>query len=478
MNIRMALEQIESAMRAYSAKAPDGSWRVPLEAQRPVYLVGPPGVGKTAAVRQAARRMGVGFAAYTMTHHTRQSALGLPLIAHRTVGGAERAVTEYTMSEIVAEVWAQADAGAERGLLFLDEINCVSESLMPAMLQLLQYKTFGVHALPRGWMLVCAGNPPKYNRYAHTFDAVVLDRLRVIEVEPDLEAWRAYAAERGVHPSIRAYLALRGGDFYASDGDRIVTARSWTDLSDAMLATEAAGDAPGETLFGQYLQVEAIAGRFALYYVLCERLSSQLDGVLAGTPVDLRDAPFDEALFAAMLVSGRLRDQAEALAQLRRRAERLRNFAEGVAREAAGGDAAGVCAAHIDRLEAALAARLRINAIDEAEAARERSLIAVLRRVAAGAPTEADVMDALARCADDAAAPANEAEAALAAAMDHGLDFIEGGVGDPNVRMLFLGDLKRSPAVQAFIRRCCETRFEALVRANDPEVRAFALREE
>jgi len=74
--------------------------------------------------------------------------------------------------------------------------------------------------------------------------------------------------------------------------------------------------------------------------------------------------------------------------------------------------------------------------------------------------------------------PSDEAEAALSAAMDHGFDFIEGGVGDPNVRMLFLEDLKRSPAVQAFIRRCCETRFEALVRANDPEVRAFALREE
>ncbi len=55
------------------------------------------------------------------------------------------------MSEIIASVYEQMekpDAGT--AFLFLDEINCVSETLMPAMLQFLQYKTFGSHALPEG----------------------------------------------------------------------------------------------------------------------------------------------------------------------------------------------------------------------------------------------------------------------------------------------------------------------------------------
>jgi len=220
MNIREAALQLERTALAYAARTPEGAYRVPRASQRPVYLVGPPGVGKSAVVAQAAARLGIGYDAYTMTHHTRQSALGLPMIVHRTLNGAERPVTEYTMSEIVAGVWQKAEAGAETGMLFLDEINCVSESLMPAMLQLLQYKTFGTHELPRGWMIVCAGNPPRYNRYARTFDAVVMDRLRVIEVEPELAAWQAFAVERGVHPLVRSYLALRGGDFYVPDGDR------------------------------------------------------------------------------------------------------------------------------------------------------------------------------------------------------------------------------------------------------------------
>ena len=477
MNITQAAGQIESALRAYTALTPEGRHRVSLAAQRPLYLIGPPGVGKTAAVAQAARRMGVGFAAYTMTLHTRQSALGLPVIARREVNGEERSVTEYTMSEIVAEVWARHDAGAERGILFLDEINCVSESLMPAMLQLLQYKTFGVHALPRDWMLVCAGNPPKYNRYAHTFDAVVLDRLRVIEVEPDLEAWRSFAAAHGVHPSVKSYLSLRPEDFYAADGDRVVTARSWTDLSDAMLAMEASGDEADGMLFTQYLQVEPVAERFTLYYRLCAELQARLDGMLEGRPVSMAGAPFDEALFAALLISGRLQAMAGERAGDQRLRDRLTRFAEGVAREAQGpgADVATVCETHIARQQAALDARVRMNAIDEAGVAAERRALSRMRLAAgeAGSRREqgpAAMLEALRACA-----PVMD-DVPLERAFDRSMDFIESGVDDPNVRMMFLMDLARSPAFSQWLKGDRRARFDALRRASDPDERAGAMK--
>ena len=81
-----------------------------------------------------------------MTHHTRQSALGLPYIVEKEYGGEKFQVSEYTMSEIIAAVYeVMEDTGIREGILFLDEINCVSETLAPAMLQFLQYKTFGQH---------------------------------------------------------------------------------------------------------------------------------------------------------------------------------------------------------------------------------------------------------------------------------------------------------------------------------------------
>ncbi|MBQ8507162.1 MAG: AAA family ATPase, partial [Clostridia bacterium] len=80
MNIQQAISQLESTIRAYTARTADGVPVVPVEAQRPVYLEGPPGVGKTAVMGQIARSLNIGLVSYTMTHHTRQSALGLPVI--------------------------------------------------------------------------------------------------------------------------------------------------------------------------------------------------------------------------------------------------------------------------------------------------------------------------------------------------------------------------------------------------------------
>lgn len=151
MDIKQAKQELRQTIRAYTARTEDGVWRIPREKQRPVLLMGPPGIGKTAILSQLAQEEHVGLVCYTMTHHTRQSALGLPVIVDRTAAGRQFRATEYTMSEIIASVYAQMEkTGLRTGILFLDEINCVSETLMPAILQMLQNKTFGVHALPEG----------------------------------------------------------------------------------------------------------------------------------------------------------------------------------------------------------------------------------------------------------------------------------------------------------------------------------------
>ena len=84
MNIREAIRQTELALRAYGARDAPGLPLIPLAAQRPIYLLGAPGVGKTEAAAEVARRLDVGLVSYTLTHHTRQSALGLPQIVRRS----------------------------------------------------------------------------------------------------------------------------------------------------------------------------------------------------------------------------------------------------------------------------------------------------------------------------------------------------------------------------------------------------------
>ena len=104
--------------------------------------------------------------------------------------------------------------GLKEGILFLDEINCVSETLSPVMLQFLQYKVFGKHRVPDGWIIVTAGNPPEYNNSVHDFDIVTLDRLKKIDVAPDYYCWRSYAVNANIHPSIISFLDANADKFY------------------------------------------------------------------------------------------------------------------------------------------------------------------------------------------------------------------------------------------------------------------------
>ena len=75
MNIKQAKDQVENAIRAYLRKDRYGRYLIPSEKQRPLFIVGPSGIGKTAIVRQTASKMGIALVTYSMTHHTRQSAM-------------------------------------------------------------------------------------------------------------------------------------------------------------------------------------------------------------------------------------------------------------------------------------------------------------------------------------------------------------------------------------------------------------------
>lgn len=168
------------------------------------------------------------------------------------------------MSEIIAAVYdAIEQTGHREGILFLDEINCVSETLTPAMLQFLQYKVFGRHKVPEGWIVVTAGNPPEYNRTARDFDLATWDRLKRLDVEPDFQAWREYALGHGVHPAVITYLDVEQDHFYhletTPDGKEFVTARGWDDLSSAIRLYEAQDLPVDEVLIGQYVQAPQIA---------------------------------------------------------------------------------------------------------------------------------------------------------------------------------------------------------------------------
>ena len=308
MNMKQAKQYLKDTVQIYLKKDEYGEYCIPVVRQRPLFLLGVPGIGKTAVVEQVAEELGIALVSYSMTHHTRQSALGLPFIVHKEYEGKEFDISEYTMSEIIASVYEVMEKSkVKQGILFLDEINCVSETLAPSMLQFLQYKVFGRHQVPEGWVIVTAGNPPEYNRSVREFDIVTMDRMRVLMVEEDFSAWREYAVNKGIHNAIISYLEQKKEHFYIVEttvgGKDYVTARGWEDLSQVLRLYESEELPVDETLVGQYLHCDRVVKEYTAYYELyCKyKRDYQIEAILSGeagekTVQKAKDAPFDERL--------------------------------------------------------------------------------------------------------------------------------------------------------------------------------------
>ena len=318
MNIKRAKQEIKDCIEAYLLKDEKGEYVIPPVRQRPLFLIGPPGIGKTQIMEQVARECRVGLVSYTITHHTRQSAIGLPVIEKKNYGGREYQATEYTMSEIVASVYDKIqETGIPEGILFIDEINCVSETLAPAMLQFLQCKTFGNHQIPEGFIIVAAGNPPEYNKSVREFDIATLDRIRRIQVEADFEVWKEYAVNAAVHPAVISYLEARKEHFYRIEstvsGKQFATPRGWEDLARLIEVYEKLGKTVDREVTAQYIENPRIAKDFAAYLELYYKYQSeyQIGAILSGTVSEAvisraSRAAFDERFSVVNLILSHL----------------------------------------------------------------------------------------------------------------------------------------------------------------------------
>lgn len=494
MNISEAKEQVLNAVRAYLAEDEFGRPLIPTHRQRPLFLVGAPGIGKTEIMEQVAGELGIGLVSYAMSHHTRQSALGLPLIESKEFQGRTYQVTEYTMSEIIASVYElMEDTGVTSGILFLDEINCVSETLAPSMLQFLQYKTFGRHRVPNGWAIVTAGNPPEYNRAVREFDIATLDRVKRLDIEPDFETWRTHVLESSIHGAVLSFLDLNKDYFYrierTPEGNEFVTARSWSDLSDALVVFEREGLPVDANLIGQYIQYPQAAEEFAFYYDLYQRYRSEygITGILEGNIDEAvieraQDAEADERFALVSLLVDGLTDGAEKVIKLNDGLLATRDALRSIrALIQQGQNVTDAFEAVIDKLKEEVVKGVEASSLTDAQIYEKRFSVAFLTELlepvrASGAEGEA-ALDATREMFDARVQSMEEFRALEATALTSAFAFIDAAFGKGPELTLLVTELTARYYCSRFIAKYgCDEYYE-----NNSELlvfdRATALRE-
>lgn len=270
--VKGAKEEIKNSIRAYHRKDESGNYIMEEVNRLPFFLIGEPGIGKTQLAKQIAEELGIGFVSLSVTHHTRNTVLGLPTICQDETIDGEVKYTQYTMSEILALVEKEVKKGYQEGILLIDEFACMAESLVAPMLAFLQTKNIGTHVLPQGWVLILCSNPPKYNKSSRTFDTAIMDRVRKMEITFHANEFIEYAKEKKFHSVITEYLSQYKEDVqvcYPAKGTEeavIVTTRGWENLSHCLIAYEALGQKVSYELIYQFIKSKEIAGRFYRFY--------------------------------------------------------------------------------------------------------------------------------------------------------------------------------------------------------------------
>lgn len=474
MNIKEAKNEIKNTVQAYLAKDDMGDYKIPSIRQRPILLMGPPGIGKTQIMEQIARECKVALVAYNITHHTRQSAVGLPFIRETSYEGKTYSITEYTMSEIIASVYRRMEeTGLSEGILFVDEINCVSETLAPTMLQFLQGKMFGNQKIPEGWVIVAAGNPPEYNKSVREFDMVTLDRVRRIDVEADYPVWKEYARAQKVHGALLSYLELRPKNFYRVEADvdglQFVTARGWEDLSQLIYAYEELDIPVGEEIVYEFLRHHDVAEDVAAYLELYHKYQDDygIPDILKGhvrTEVYTRlfQADFDERVSVTGLLTDALQRQLGQIRLQKQKTDQWYDYLKEYQHILKDKDVQQEAPAQIyktllQKIEAQIQ-KLGESGLAEKQDVRQKEKM--VREMAAFRPASRDIREAFTealagfeQCRQQLEQQEQEGEKAVEAAFD----FMENAFGNGQEMILFVTELTlMTEAVQFFAKHPCE----------------------
>ena len=222
--------------------------------QVPVMMWGPPGIGKSSIVHQIGEELGYVNSTTGLNNiiDLRLAQLeptdlrGVPM-PNRDTGRAEwflpafwptAAEQDTTRVEVredengeLVEVEVPVKRGdclTGPGLLFLDEIEKAPVSVKNASLQLVLDRRIGSYKLPNDWSMICAGNREEDGCFSQPLGSALANRMIHLEVEPNIDAWGAWARLNGVVDDVIGFLYFRPDLLYKfTEENAFPSPRSW-----------------------------------------------------------------------------------------------------------------------------------------------------------------------------------------------------------------------------------------------------------
>ncbi|WP_298691822.1 MoxR family ATPase [uncultured Sulfuricurvum sp.] len=249
------------------------------ERKVPVFLWGPPGIGKSSIVAQIAKEKNIAFIDLRLSLLDPTDLRGIP----------------FFNAENHEAIWAPPsflpNADQSEGILFLDELNTAAPMVQASAYQLILDRKIGEYRLPDGWAIVAAGNRESDRGVVFRMASPLANRFVHLEMEASVEDWRSWAIGSQIDPSIVAFIAHRPDALFTFDTKNenrsFATPRTWAYVNE-IIASEPEADlilplvagAIGEELAAAYLGFKMMADQLP-----------DLDAIIDGTSNEVPEDP-------------------------------------------------------------------------------------------------------------------------------------------------------------------------------------------
>ena len=188
---------------------------------RPVFIWGAPGIGKSALVEKFAEEVGLPCVSLLGSQLAPEDIIGIPQIKGDT--------SEFLPPKMIAR--------KEPYVLFLDELNACSQEVQKAFYSLIHERRIGEYHLPKGSIVIGAGNRTQDGAIVKTMSSALINRMFHVQMRADHRQWLDWAYENNLHPWVIDYITQRPDHLFKEPPkteEPYSTPRSWHCLSDAL----------------------------------------------------------------------------------------------------------------------------------------------------------------------------------------------------------------------------------------------------
>jgi MoxR-like ATPase len=234
----------------------------------PVFIWGPPGIGKSALVHRFADAVGLPCVSLLGSQLAPEDIIGVPQI----VDGRSR----FCPPTLIAR--------NEPYCLFLDELNACSQEVQKAFYSLILDRRVGEFILPQGTIVIGAGNRAEDAAITRPLSSALINRLIHVQLRASARDWLDWAADAGVHELVVSYIMQRSDHLWSKPPkheEPFSTPRAWDMLSRALYSYGPATTLDEIKVLAAGLLTPAHAQQFVAFAKLRER-AHDLSAILKG----------------------------------------------------------------------------------------------------------------------------------------------------------------------------------------------------